>query len=400
MASPFAFHGLGFHPNMAFTEGLAVALAPSEEDISLHRGAATLLKEQKIDPLNLFSPLFWSESGGRAYTVAGSLIKYLMDHYGLEKVKELYSGATWQETFGQETSPILKEWMAFLKKNYTDDKADFAAEQLYRYPGLLGDLCPHSKADLSNTSKSVYIALRQPRGWDENKDYWPWRVALDHSAGARLQLLRWEYFHEGPSDGLLTRIQGEFPGPIKAMEDVEARSLTFDTLMGLGRNQEARALIAQLLKDLESYSIGDANLRQLWSRKMLVDLPGDEAKIWLQLLAGKNAVAPQGDLAKQPWLLDYLFLRNHKFTEDDSELLDQLTLREVPKDIPATFAVEWWKFLGSRRFELKDYEAAAQSLQNAAELAPEGSRDALLLAADEAHFILKLAKAKAHNARH
>ena len=54
-----AFHGLGFHPNMAFTEGLAVALAPEHHTLSLDAGAATLLASGKLPSLKvLFSRYF------------------------------------------------------------------------------------------------------------------------------------------------------------------------------------------------------------------------------------------------------------------------------------------------------------------------------------------------------
>lgn len=50
---------LGFHPNMAITEGIAVALAPLEEENSLHKGAAYLMNHGKINNItDLFSPFF------------------------------------------------------------------------------------------------------------------------------------------------------------------------------------------------------------------------------------------------------------------------------------------------------------------------------------------------------
>ena len=45
--------------------------------------------------------------------------------------------------------------------------------------------------------------------------------------------------------------------------------------------------------------------------------------------------------------------------------------------------------MGIKRFELKDYEVAALAFQNAARLAPEGSREAIMLEAQEAHFALQ-----------
>ncbi|MBC7529937.1 MAG: hypothetical protein H7318_00050 [Oligoflexus sp.] len=402
MASSFAFFGLGFHPNMAFTEGLAVALAPGEEDISLHAGAAGILRSQQVDPVKLFSPMFWGESGRRAYTVAGSLITFLIDHYGIAKVKQLYAGSSWHDTFGKETETVLGDWKTFLEQNYADKTEDLTAEAMYRYPGLLYDQCPHSKALLANSSKSYLNKLRQPDGWNIDKDYWPWRLTVENGPSTRLQVLRAEYFKKGATEELLSQVRKERQVPPRAMEDVEGSSLEFDILINLKRNDEAKAVIKKLLADLQKFKLGDGNMRQLWSRKVLSGLPGTTAKTWLALLSGQGNSVPGLDAAPSqvPWLLNYLYLRNHRFLEADRTLLDSLVQRPVPVELPNSFAVEWWKFIGNRRFELHDYEAASLAFQNAAAIAPEGSRDAILLAGEESLFALRMEKAKAHNVHH
>lgn len=402
MASSFAFYGLGFHPNMAFTEGLAVALAPSEEDVSLHSGSANILRTQKVDPVKLFSPMFWGESGRRAYTVAGSLITFLIDNYGISKVKDLYAGASWHDTFGKETETVVGDWKSFLEQNYADKTEDFTAEALYRYPGLLYDLCPHSKALLASSNHGLMTTLRQPSNWIADKDYWPWRLSIEPGPATNLQSLRADYFKEGATLELLAKVQKEHNDPPKALEDVEAASLEFDILMRLKRSDEAKILINKLIAQLEHFKLGDGNRRQLWSRKILGELPGSSAQAWLALLAGQNSSVPTLDAApaQTPWLLNYLFLRNHRFAENERDLLDALVQRAVPTELPNSFAVEWWKYIGNRRFELRDYEAASLAFKNAAAVAPEGSRAAILLAAEEALFDLRLEHAKAHNVHH
>jgi hypothetical protein len=402
MASSFAFFGLGFHPNMGFTEGLATALAPSEDEISLHRGAANILRSQKVDPQKLFSPMFWGESGRRAYTVAGSLIKFLIDHYGIAKVKALYSGQSWETVFGRENGTIVADWTNFLMKNYADRKDDIVAEALFRYPGLLYDRCPHSKALLASSSKADLVTLRQPRDWDAERDYWPWRVDLEPGPATRLQLLHNDYAGQGASEDLLARVQRERHDPIKAQEDVDAATLEFDLLIALNRPQEASTLITKLLFDLERYEIGDGTLRQLWSRKLLSEMEGATPKAWLGLLSGQIRATPplKGEPDDNPWLLNYLYLRNNRFGERQKSLLDALEKRPVPLELPSSFAVEWWKFIGIRRFELRDYEKAALAFQNASSLAPEGSREAILLQAKESLYALALHSGGTRNVHH
>lgn len=388
MASGFAFYGLGFHPNMGFTEGLATALAPNEDDISLHSGAANILRSQKVDTKALFSPMFWGESGRRAYTVAGSLIKFLIDHYGIDKVKALYAGKSFEDVFGRASASIIEDWTKFLTTHYADRREDITAEALFRYPGILHDQCPHSKALLASRSRADLVTLRQPKEWDVDRDYWPWRIELEPGPTTRLQLLRKDYADLGASDDLLRRVQREKHDPIKAQEDVEAATLEFDILVALNRPQEAELLIAKLLMDLERYKIGDGTLRQLWSRRLLNEMSGKNPKIWLQILGGQMKAAPElvGSPSDNPWLLNYLHLRNHRFGEKERDLLNALSKRPVPIELPTSFAVEWWKFIGHRRFELKEFAEAAIAFRNAATLAPEGSREAIMLQAEEALY--------------
>ncbi len=385
MASSIAFHGLGFHPNMAFTEGLATALAPTEDELSLHAGAASVLRSQKIDPERLFSPLFWGESGRRAYTVAGSLIKYLIDHYGFTQVKALYAGKAWEDVFSRPSSALIEEWRDFLSKNYAEDKEDIASEALFRYPGILNDLCPHSKALLASSSKQDLVQIRQPKGWVVERDYWTWRLMLEPGPSTRLQLLKEDFFLQGASEELLERVERERNVPIRVQEDIEAAMLAFDMLVAMNRPQEAARHISDLLMELERYKISDSTLRQLWSRKVLGLMDNGSSRAWLKLLAGLMASVPklEGEPRDNPWILNYLYLRNHRFAESEKSLIDVLALEPVPKEYPRSFAVEWWKILGTRYFELREYSKAAIAFENAAKEASEGAKDALLLQARE-----------------
>src|SRR5690606_30180103 len=77
LLSSHAPFGLGFHPNIAITEGFAEALAPRIRTLDLDVASAALISTGKLKNMeNLFSPLFWLESGERSYTAAGSFLRY------------------------------------------------------------------------------------------------------------------------------------------------------------------------------------------------------------------------------------------------------------------------------------------------------------------------------------
>ena len=61
---------------------------------------------------------------------------------------------------------------------YNSSKSDIEAEALYRSPGVLRDICPHTKALLYSKHESFWQTMRQPINWNY-KDYWSWRKEIN-----------------------------------------------------------------------------------------------------------------------------------------------------------------------------------------------------------------------------
>ncbi|WP_141735352.1 tetratricopeptide repeat protein [Oligoflexus tunisiensis] len=390
IASRFADHGLGFHPNMAFTEGLAVALAPRDDGLSLHDGAADIIQNRRVAQIEqLFSPMFWSESGSRAYTVAGSLILYLLDHGGLSKVKALYAGSSWEEAFGQPAERIIGAWQSWLRKHYMVEGPALQAESLYRYPGILRDACPHSKAMLTKT-EGFLLKQRQPDGWIPAQDYWPWRVALDQDPTARLLVLqqRFRAMAQGKDDPDFDRdLKAMNPNPPRILEHVEAFLLATDRRIQLGERADAREDLREYITLVQELHIGDGLLRQLWVRWLLLrDVPEGRGQPWLRLLAGIERQLPEELAAEASWVETYLFLRNTPSTSLPVKLLDRMAGTHLPQELPMTFRLEWWKFLGEAYLLKGDLTAAIGMYNEAAKIAPEGSRDSLKLIVEELEY--------------
>ncbi|HYX33056.1 MAG TPA: hypothetical protein VE954_08060 [Oligoflexus sp.] len=390
IASRFAYHGIGFHPNMAFTEGLAVALAPRDDDMSLHEGAADIIQNRRVAQIEqLFSPLFWSESGSRAYTVAGSLILYLLEQGGLDKVKALYAGSSWEEAFGQSAEHIIKAWQTYLRAHYTRVGPALQAESLYRYPGILRDACPHSKAMLSKVD-GIFLGQRQPKGWVPAQDYWPWRVRLDQDPGARILVLqqRFRVMAQGdPDPSFDADLKILNPHPPRIMENVEAFILATDRRIQLGEWIEARDDLKAYINLVQELHVGDGLLRQMWVRWLLLrDVPEDRNRSWLRLLAGIEKQLPDDLPADVSWIETYLFLRNKPSALISMKHLDRMSQIPLPDELPATFRLEWWKFLGEGYLQKGDLLLAIAMYNRAAMIAPEGSRASLKLVVEELKF--------------
>lgn len=391
LASGFAFHGLGFHPNMAFTEGLAVALAPSEDEISLHEGAANIIASKRIPKIeNLFSPMFWGESGPRAYTLAGSMISYLIQQGGIEKVKALYAGESWETVFLASSKEMLESWQNFLKVSYPQAGKALAAEALYRYPGIMSEVCPHSKATLSKSAASFGLKMRQGPNWIPSRDYWNWRISLGPDPAAQVSLLRQEMQQWNGQSSLETlqkKLTGQLRHPPQIIEDLELFLIQIDLQILAGNTAQAYKELESWQLTLKELAVGDQLTRQFWVRFLLLkNVPYDEARPWLMLLLGSGQIPKALDHADTPWIIAYLELRNHKSLDRTETAWNALLTMPIPSDIPSTFLVEWWKLLGEGLFRRGMYHAAADALESAASQAKDGQKNFFKLAAAEARY--------------
>ncbi len=380
LASELGYHGLGFHPNMAFTEGLAVALAPEERDISLHDGAAALIKSKKFPKISrLFSPLFWQESGSRAYTAAGSIISYLVDTYGVEAVFKLYSGQSWDKAFGKDRQIVLREWLNFVLKNFDEERYELYAESLFRYPGTLGALCPHSKSDLRQTrNMSPFVRLRQPLGWEPERDYWPWRQAMDPDDRYAVSMQLSESVAAAVKDRsvgdsrlkeLVREVQKVRNFPPKSLEDIELGILEADVTRLTEGRDASLIILDQLHESAKSKGFGSSLMRQIEARLQVEkELEDPQALPWRRYLAGWRDSLPEKSGYEEPWILTYLRIRRGDKGILNAEYLTTSSGAVITPDLDPTFTTEWYKFLGQRLMQLQAFGSAQEAYELAAKV--------------------------------
>jgi len=121
---------LGGYLNPALTEGIASAADDEYDEHSIHFMAALAARNgYKINLEKLFSGLsFFGQVSGLSYIFAGSFSKFLIDTYGVEKYKEVYSGQDFKTVYRSDVSGLTKEYFKFLDKypgEYTDAMADY-----------------------------------------------------------------------------------------------------------------------------------------------------------------------------------------------------------------------------------------------------------------------------------
>ncbi|MEN9835186.1 MAG: hypothetical protein RL011_1379 [Pseudomonadota bacterium] len=389
IASRIAFRGLGFHPNLALTEGLAVALAPAPRQVTLDDGAAALLESERLPSVEaLFSPYFWTLSGDRAYTVAGSLIDFIAKNRGIDVVKSLYAGNDFETALGAAKEEVLSTWKKQIKDHF--DKSTYAmySEALYRSPGILHSLCPHSKADLLRSrDQSVYVRMRQPLGWDPDGDYGPWLSKLNPQdleprvRGWRREamLLATERVPKLTAiKDLRDRIAASRKRPSETLEDIEIGVLEADLAAILGDRPGSIKILQDLQSESQKKFLGDSLTREIHARRKIEETQQVTTPLeWRRYLAGWRKAIPSGGEG-EPWILTYLKVKSPRGGEITTEKLRHYLVNSAPdSSLPATFTQEWYRVLAEKLMTKGAYAEAKVAYEKASQVARPAMRPLL-----------------------
>ncbi|CAM3324523.1 hypothetical protein [Rhodothermus bifroesti] len=143
---------LGISPRIGLLEGLAVALEPPDGRPTPHEQAAVAAAMVR-DPesrladrvATLVTPQgFWTSRSAVAYTLAGSFVRFLWDHYGADPLQQVYRGASFQKAYGQPLEALLRQWQQMLQLLPAVDRGTWAyVRRRFAVPALIERHCPH-----------------------------------------------------------------------------------------------------------------------------------------------------------------------------------------------------------------------------------------------------------------
>lgn len=387
LTSKEAFHGLGFHPNMALTEGLAVAFAPDGDTfktMSLDESALKLIDSGRIrNPVKLFNPWsFWAESGMRAYTVAGSFAKWIKNEFGSIALMAIYRGTPWVEATGKNAKTLTDEWIDFLRRSSKADNeqklAEVHANTVFRSRGVLGDRCPHSIANqwglklsadelkrMARTSGDprYFVMAMRTSAAEVVQSILTQKKPRDTAKQLALKILK----HQSPQvswppqseEELLLRIlaidlldfANEYRSKQKTRRPKRPRPSLLDSDSTMAQNPTS---IAELAHYHARQPLPDDIARQIIARLAIDD---DSDRIvrtnWRLYLAGWAGIPQTPTVLEARWIETYLRLRNllnHRpgaRTFTSAEALRLLTIEPDPSIIKKakSFTQEWYRDL-------------------------------------------------------
>ncbi|MBK9099661.1 MAG: hypothetical protein IPM14_16440 [bacterium] len=145
----------GFNP--ALIEGVAEAADGFYDENTIHFMAALAYKnDYKIDINNLFSHLnFFGSVSSLSYIYSGSFIQYLVEQFGIEKVKQFYKTNNFSEAFKTSLAEVTDNYEIFLDTltvEYNKEQANY----YYGRKALISKVCPRYVASALNEGWKLY----------------------------------------------------------------------------------------------------------------------------------------------------------------------------------------------------------------------------------------------------
>lgn len=380
--SQVGFYGLGFHPNMAITEGIAVALAPTHSAWTLNELATSFLSEQDTTRLRrVFSVFFWLENPEISYTLAGAFIQNLIEVHGITPALQLYHGASFQKAFQKPFTELQTEWQQSLKNTVDPAKVKqilFKAKQLRP---AFADTCPHSKAIQERNSFEFLDYVRTHPKRTAAAGYWQWRLQMQpNNLYIKSRSLRTQAFKDSKSTAIRAA-ENILKNADNIFYQIELQDLLKDIHLVEGNKPKAHLYIEKLLnKDLRGYLSASLLRKTLLQKEMLLS-PSPLHDKWLTFLFypfenneqfyGQHGYGKLfSDLGTKAWPHQYLLLRNRPQAITNSAL-DQLT-NVKPSNHPQIFDLEWHRLLAEEYTRRQKYQKALNHYQIATSLA-EGS---------------------------
>jgi tetratricopeptide (TPR) repeat protein len=129
-------------------EGVAVAAEDRAEHLTLDQ-AVHVMRRAGLEPplVKVLGPGFYAFSASRAYTLAGSFVRYLIEAHGIERFRALYrSGGDYVAVYGRPLAELGAEWSRRIDAVAVSEADREQALERLRRPGILHKVCAHELA--------------------------------------------------------------------------------------------------------------------------------------------------------------------------------------------------------------------------------------------------------------
>ncbi len=134
----------GAWPNPGLIEGIAVAAAPDDDDLTDEQWSRAMMDRGLLPPIRaVFGVGFLGDSAAKSYTVAGAFVGWVLRTHGSAAVRAWYGGATLESVTRATWDELDAAFRKELAKYTLSPQAGAVAEAKFGRPGIFGRRCPH-----------------------------------------------------------------------------------------------------------------------------------------------------------------------------------------------------------------------------------------------------------------
>jgi tetratricopeptide (TPR) repeat protein len=289
---PFRVSGplRGWVPDPGRIEGLAVAAAPDNEDLTLEEEARAMLDLGLLPPLDrVFRLSFLGENSSKAYAVAGAFVGWMHDRYGRDAVGKWYGGASLEGLVGKSLGALEAEWKASLGAVRLAPGALEVARLRFDRPAIFARRCPRVVDELGEEAAASLAVLDH----QDARRAFERLLALDPGhVSARLGLgtCALRAGQEAEARGRLGRVATD--ASLRLLDRAKAREMLADLDFYHGRTEAS----TRVYRELSAMTIDRDRLRQL---ELKASVGGDPpaARAVRALLVGDLELGPNWGVA-------------------------------------------------------------------------------------------------------
>ncbi|HZS44153.1 MAG TPA: tetratricopeptide repeat protein [Blastocatellia bacterium] len=366
--------------NRGILEGTAVAIADD-----LFRGPAFQISAAAAkDSGHLTSAtVLFSESGfgfgsasiSKSYNLAGSFIGFLIDRYGIDKLRTLYKTSDFKGTYGSDLSQLDGQWQTYLAGIQPDEREIKRISYLYDdsvFRPLYKDNCPRIGSREPSPYEIAESLERQKRYSEAIAKYQQLYNDENHNPEWLVRIAE-VYKEESDYKQAISTLEmaADAPRlPHVILED--AVTSLFDLLIRQKRWEDA----SRVLADAERRDVGSPEWREL-RRRILQEDPDVRELIFDGLTDARNEQASwdfRKAIERDPSFgLSYLFLAD-RVNRHEKDSLTYFGLSE--KFLLLTPGLDRLKArvllrLGDYKYTRRDWESAKGYFKQAFDVAPD-----------------------------
>ncbi len=139
------------HLSTGLIEGVAEAadFGDPEGRATLHQQARAMIGLGQAPSLaRVMGAGFSAESGARAYVLAGSFCRFLLDRFGADKLRAAYrSAGDFLSVYGLSLAELEQSWRAFLQTQPLEARDEARAKERFRRPAIFHKVCARELAE-------------------------------------------------------------------------------------------------------------------------------------------------------------------------------------------------------------------------------------------------------------